>query len=70
MFVPQSVYNKKEEFFLFSTIFEATMLDRRLVLFLQASCHTYLPTTSYLPQYGFAQVFIFLELGEETPWVI
>ena len=29
MFAPQSVYNKKEEFFLFSTIFEATMLDRR-----------------------------------------
>ena len=23
------MYNKKEEFFLFSTIFEATMLDRR-----------------------------------------
>ena len=32
MFAPQSVYNKKEEFFLFSTIFEATMLDRRFVL--------------------------------------
>merc|ERR1719458_1031580 len=28
--INESVYNKKEEFFLFSTIFEATMLDRRL----------------------------------------